>query len=135
MAQSRRTGRAKAGKVERLDATSLAVNALLALVAAPVLFAVGLMLILGIGFQPTPNNQNMFLGSVAGLIAVFFLLLSGLKLWEHVRARRRFRELLHGEQKSAVMRNLDELTSLARAMGPGYRRQLDERLDELGIKR
>lgn len=135
MADSKRRGRAEKREApERLDALNLAVNAALAFVGGPAMFVLAYLVVTGT-FGGTDENQHLFLSSVLALIGIFFLLLSGLKVMEHMRARRRFRELLEGEQKSAVMRNLDELTGLARAMGPRYRRQLDARLDQLGIKR
>ncbi|MCA1813660.1 MAG: DUF3198 domain-containing protein [Halobacteriales archaeon] len=135
MADSKRRGRAKKKDgPEKLDALSLAVNAGLAFVAGPALLILAALLWMGT-FGGQENNEHLFLGSVCILVAAFLLLISGFKTWEHVKARRRFAELLGGDQKSAIMRNLDELTSLARAMGPRYRQQLDTRLDELGIKR
>jgi hypothetical protein len=130
----RRGGGGRKDAAEKLDTANLVLNAALVFVAAPVLFVLAALLWTG-QFGGTTYNEHLFLGGVCVLIAVFFLLLSGLKVWQHVKARRRFAELLEGEQKSAVMRNLDELTSLARALGPRHRRQLDARLDELGIKR
>lgn len=135
MAQSKRPR--KAGRKEpqeRLDVLNLAVNAALVFVAAPVLLVLAGLLWMG-RFGGTENNEHLFLGAVSILVAVFFLVLSGLKVAQHVKARRRFAELLEGAQKSAVMRNLDELATLARAMGPRYRQRLDARLDELGIRR
>jgi Na+/melibiose symporter-like transporter len=129
-----RQKRASGEAPEKLDRVNLAVNAALAFGAGPAMFVLAYLVFVGT-FGGSQENQHMFLGSLLLLIGLFFLLLSGLKVAEHVKARRRFRELLEGEQKSAIMRNLDELTTLARAMGPPYRRRLDARLDQLGIRR
>lgn len=139
MADSKRAGRkpaAKGGKdpVERLTPINLALNALAAFVGGPALFVVAYFVFIG-QFGGTDQNQHLFLGAVCLLIGVFLLLLSGLRVWEHVKARRRFDELLQGERKSAVVGNLEELTRLARALGPDHRRRLESRLDELGVKR
>lgn len=141
MADSRRGGRKPAKKageaLERLTPVNLALNALAAFVAAPALFVVAVLLWTGqIGDEESrATNQHLFLGAVCILIGVFLILLSGLKVYEHIRARRRFNELLAGDRKSAVVQNLDELTRLGRALGPSYRRRLEARLDELGVKR
>lgn len=137
MAQSKRAARKggkRAAKPERLTPVNLVANAAAAFVGGPVLFVLGALLWMG-QFGGTAQNQHLFLGAVCFLIGVFLLLLSGLKVYEHVKARRRFNELLTGDRKSAVMQNLDELTSLARALGPDYRKRLEGRLDELGVKR
>lgn len=121
-------------RIERLSAVSLLVNAVLAFAAAPALFVLAVLFWLE-RFGRFETNEHLFLGAVSALLGVFLVLLSGLRVWEHVRARKRFRELLLGDRKSAVIQNLDELASLARALGPSYRRRLESRLAELGIKR
>ncbi|HEV8360721.1 MAG TPA: hypothetical protein VGR28_09735 [Candidatus Thermoplasmatota archaeon] len=138
MAESKRRGPRKAKKKgdgpERLTTVNLAVNAVATLVGAPLLFIAAALLWMG-QFGGEELNQNLFLGGVAALLGVFVILLCGFKVAEHLRARRRFRELLEGAQKSALIQNMDELNTLARALGPPYRRRLDGRLGELGIKR
>lgn len=123
--------------IERLTPLNLALNALATFVAAPALFVLGGLFLAGqLGDEASrAQNQHLFLGSVLVLIGVFLVLLNGLKVWEHVKARRRFDALLGGEKKSAVLQNLDELTRLARALGPGHRKRLEARLDEWGVKR
>lgn len=139
MAESKRRGgrAAKKQDLERLTPVSLVLNAVAVFVGAPALFILAGLLFTGqVGDDSTrAQNQHLFLGAVCILIGLFLVLLSGLKVWEHVRARRRFQELLGGDRKSAVVQNLDELQNLARALGPAYRRRLEGRLDELGIKR
>lgn len=140
MARSRRRGKGASrgqDKLERLTPLSLVLNGLAVFVGAPALFVLAYLLMAGlIGDEASrQQNQHLFLGSVCALIGVFLILLSGLKVWEHVRARRRFNDLLTGERKSAAMQHMDELTRLARALGPAYRKRLDSRLDEWGVKR
>jgi Na+/melibiose symporter-like transporter len=138
MAESKRSSRkaskgSKRDAPERLTTMDLALNAIGAFVGAPVMFVLAVLLFMGT--FGTNLNQHLFLGAVCILIGLFLVLLCGLRVWEHVKARRRFEELLEGERKSALMQNLDEVTSLARALGPPYRRRLEGRLDELGVKR
>jgi len=135
MAESKRPSN-KRGllKMRRLSTADLALNAVLMFVAAPALVVAAVMLFQG-QFGGTETNQHLFLGGVCLLLAVFILVLNGLKLREHVQARKRFRELLDGASKKGVMQNVDELNTLARALGPPYRRRLEARLDELGVKR
>lgn len=140
MAQGKRRGRmaSKAlSKLERLTPLNLVLNGLAVFVGAPALFVLAYLLMAGlIGDEASrAQNQHLFLGSVCALIGIFLILLSGLKVWEHIKARRRFHELLSGERKSTAMQNMDELTRLARALGPSYRKRLDTRLDEWGVKR
>lgn len=141
MAESKRRRKAggprKGERPERFTTRSLVANAAATFVVAPALLVAALLLFSGqIGDATSRElNQHLFLGAVCVLIAVFIFLLSGLKVWEHLKARKRFRELLEGEKKSAVVQNLDELTTLARQLGPAYRKQLEGRLAEMGIKR
>ena len=136
MAESkRRGGKGRSGEpLERLTPFNLVLNVVAAFVAAPALFVLAALFWMGT-FGGTEQNQHLFLGAVCILIGLFLLLLSGLKVWEHVKARRRFRELMDGDRKSAIVGNLDELNQLARALGPDYRKRLEGRLDELGVKR
>lgn len=136
MAESKRRGgktKRSGDKPEKLTTINLVVNAVAVFVGAPLLFLAAALLFLGrFGNE---QNQGFFLGAVAALIGVFIILLSGLKVWEHVKARRRFEELMGGDRKSSIMQNIDELNGLARSLGPPYRKRLEARLGELGVKR
>lgn len=139
MAESKRAFRkpskARAGgETGRLTMLSLVGNAVAAFVGGPALLVVAYLLFTNY-FGPDVQNQNLFLGAVCVMIAIFLFLLSGLKVREHITARRRFDDLLDGDRKSAIMQNLEELSRLARSLGPEHRRRLEARLDELGVKR
>jgi uncharacterized protein DUF3198 len=132
----RRTGgkpKRSGSSPERLTTANLVINAIATFVGAPLLFAGAVLTWLGT--FGNEQNQGLFLGAVLALIGVFVILLCGLKVWEHLKARRRFNELLEGDKKSALVQNLEELHTLARSLGPPYRRRLESRLGEMGIKR
>lgn len=139
MAGSKRAARSKrkGERAERLTPANFVANALAVFVGVPALVVGAALLFMGHFCDENCRklNQNLFLGAVMLLIAVFLLLLSGFKVRDHLKARRRFRELLEGDKKSAVAQNLDELTTLARALGPRYRKELEKRLAERGIRR